>query len=84
MTPFGSALFYTAAKLMDLQPQAIGPTLKVSWYFSASFRLHWLCWTTDSLTTDNWKIAKSTGNNLSADLYKSSKAIQQLQGLSYN
>ncbi len=29
MTPFGSALFYTAAKLMDLQPQAIAPTLRV-------------------------------------------------------
>ena len=39
MTPFGSALFYSAAKLMDLQPHAIGPTLKVSQYFFAMFWL---------------------------------------------
>lgn len=33
MTPVGSALFYSAAKLMDLQPQAIVPTLKVTFCF---------------------------------------------------
>lgn len=29
MTPFGSALFYACAKLMDLQPQAVVPTIQV-------------------------------------------------------
>lgn len=41
MTPFGSALFFASAKLMDLQPNAIMPTIKVmylsDWYLHLSY-----------------------------------------------
>jgi len=29
MTPIGTSLFFAAAKVMDMQPQAVVPTIKV-------------------------------------------------------